>query len=149
MDTESLLKFRSCSTYCLDAVDPVLFRTLTLHNDTLNSQFHNNSFVQRILDPRDRLRCHVRCLELGPFKSNILPINPETIIQILNSLTNLKDFGWNLGYQMPSKIFITLYHKWPCCRIHLKPRIRLMKGQHPNTSQRVIFRNLEEVLLSE
>jgi hypothetical protein len=107
-------------------VDPVLFRHLTFHDDTKDSEDHITSIVHRLLEPNDRLRYYVRRFDIGPFQKNIIPSNltPSIIIQALNSFKNLRDFSWNVGCRMPPEVLTTFHQRWPQCCLHIKQSSR-------------------------
>jgi hypothetical protein len=115
-----------CSSHCREIVDPVLFRHLTFHDDTEDSDQHITSIVHRLLEPNDTLRYSVRRLDIGPFQDDLLPLalHTSTIVQALNVFTNLQDFGWNVGYKIPSEVLATFHQRWPQCRLHVKQSTR-------------------------
>jgi hypothetical protein len=82
--------------------------------------------VKNLLNPNHRIRFHVRRFEVGPYVTHNLPrhFDTGTVVQILYSLTNLQDFGWNVRSKMPDEILQTLHKKWPHCRIHVNQQAR-------------------------
>ncbi|KAF2667865.1 hypothetical protein BT63DRAFT_415385 [Microthyrium microscopicum] len=136
LDRASLNNFRLCSSHWRAASDAVFYRELALRNqitwdeDIEDGNAHIARILQRLFDPDDRIRFHVRHLQIGPFEGGKWPrvLRPNDVLQVLQALSNLTDFQWHCGYNMPSAILQTVHDKWPHCRIHIKQDYRLEKA---------------------
>ncbi|KAL6711789.1 hypothetical protein ACN47E_002832 [Coniothyrium glycines] len=103
--------------------DTELFRELVLVDDE-DHELTTFRLVERLADPEDSLRRHVRALQIKAFKGDehSFCMNTSLLDSCLRSIIRLESFSWDSDVQVPSTLLQSLRHDLPCARIYASLR---------------------------
>jgi hypothetical protein len=79
----------------------------------------NTHFCDRLRNPDDELRKHVRRFNVGPYKFSRLCPEAQVLADVLRNIESLTDFSWNVAVPMPDEVLAILSAKWPDVKLHV------------------------------
>lgn len=84
--------FRLVSRTCRNLSEPIIFRTLLIHDDHHFSEALMPKLLNRLCDPKDALRDIVNQIQIGPFQDDGSCPRTEVFVKVLDNLRRLRDF---------------------------------------------------------
>jgi hypothetical protein len=92
--SHTLRCLRLVTKRCNEFADAVLYRTIVLEEDTVSQERASYRFIERLLDPRDPLRHHVRFVHIKSFKGDedSSCMNTKLLLECLHNVQKLDSF---------------------------------------------------------
>ncbi|KAH6638451.1 hypothetical protein C7974DRAFT_160861 [Boeremia exigua] len=109
-----LQSLRLTSSRLKDFVDALANRTVSLVDDEIHERI-TYRLVERLTDPSDKIRYHVRALNVVDFKGDedSYCLNTALIADCLRHFQRLDIFNWKCDAPLPLKLLDNVQHRFP------------------------------------
>ncbi|KAF2186943.1 hypothetical protein K469DRAFT_120042 [Zopfia rhizophila CBS 207.26] len=109
-----LRRLRLVSWRLKDFAESQMFKRITVgdEEDLIDS---TNRFIERLLDPNDKLSRHVRDFTVASFEGNDASscLNSSLFVKLMDGFQGLDSFSWNVDTPIPRDILDAFQIRWP------------------------------------
>ncbi|KAF2270489.1 hypothetical protein CC78DRAFT_528248 [Lojkania enalia] len=118
-----LQRLRLTSWRLKDFAESQIYKTVVVGDEEHHVDY-TNRFMDRLLDPNDKLSRHVRNFSVTSYEGDDASycFNSSMFVRLLEKFQGFDNFSWNTDTPMPHVVLNAFHTRWPRSKLHARTK---------------------------